>query len=81
MAKIIIESAVNGMNKRAKNPSIPYTTKEIIEDSLATCDAGASMIHYHVLGPEGEWSDDLGDYGAVMRGIRASNRIGARAVL
>jgi 3-keto-5-aminohexanoate cleavage enzyme len=81
MAKIIIESAVNGMNKRARNTRIPYTTGEIIDDALATCDAGASMIHYHVLGPEGEWSDDIGDYGDVIRGIRASNRIGAGAVL
>lgn len=81
MRKVIIESAVNGINKRSLNPNIPYTTAEIIEDSLAACDAGAAMIHYHVLGPEGEWSDDIGDYGAVIRGVRASNRIGARAVL
>jgi uncharacterized protein (DUF849 family) len=81
MGKVIIESAVNGLNKRARNPHIPYTTQEIIDDSLAACDAGASMIHYHVLSPEGEWSDDIGDYGAVIRGIRASNRVGGKAVL
>jgi len=81
MRKVIIESAVNGINKRALNPHIPYTTQEIIDDSLAACDAGASMIHYHVLGPEGEWSDDIGDYGDVMLGIRGSNRIGSGAVL
>jgi 3-keto-5-aminohexanoate cleavage enzyme len=81
MRKVIIEAAVNGLNKRASNPNVPYSTAEIIEDSLATCEAGAAMIHYHVLGPEGEWSDDIGDYGAVIRGIRASNRIGSQAVL
>jgi 3-keto-5-aminohexanoate cleavage enzyme len=81
MAKVIIESAVNGMNKRARNPNIPYTTGEIVADTLAACDAGASMIHYHVLSPEGEWSDDVGDYGEVIRSVRASNRVGGRAVL
>ena len=81
MRKVIIECAVNGNTKRSLNPSTPYTTDETIADSLAACDAGASIIHYHVLGPEGEWSDDIDAYGAVARGIRSSNRIGARALL
>src|SRR5579863_3359878 len=81
MRKVIIECAVNGATKRSLNPSTPYTTSETVADALAACDAGASIIHYHVLGPEGEWSDDIGDYGAVARGVRASNRIGARALL
>lgn len=81
MRKVIIECAVNGACKRSQNPSVPYTTTETIADSLAACDAGASIIHYHVLGPEAEWSDDVDDYGAVIRGIRASNRIGSRALL
>ena len=81
MRKVIIECAVNGACKRSQNPSVPYTTAETIADSLAACDAGASIIHYHVLGPEAEWSDDVDDYGAVIRGIRASNRIGSQALL
>ena len=81
MRKVIIECAVNGGTKRSLNPHTPYTVEETVAAALAACDAGASIIHYHVLGPQGEWSDDIGAYGAVARGIRASNRIGAGALL
>ena len=81
MRKVIIECAVNGATKRALNPSTPYSVDETIADSLAAADAGASIIHYHVLGPQGEWSDDLQAYGDVARGIRSSGRVGAGALL
>lgn len=81
MRKVIIECAVNGATKRSLNPSTPYSVDETVANSLAACDAGASIIHYHVLGPQGEWSDDIDAYGAVARGMRASGRVGAGALL
>jgi 3-keto-5-aminohexanoate cleavage enzyme len=81
MRKVIIECAVNGATKRSANPSTPYSVAETVADSLAASEAGAAIIHYHVLGPQGEWSDDIVDYGAVARGIRASSGIGAGALL
>ena len=81
MRKVIIECAVNGATKRSQNPSTPYSVDEIIADSLAACDAGASIIHFHALGPHGEWSDDIKAYKAITRGIRQSGRAGARALL
>ena len=81
MRKVIIECAVNGATKRSLNPSTPYSVDEIVADSLEACDAAASIIHFHALGPQGEWSDDIEAYKAITRGIRHSGRTGAGALL
>ena len=81
MRRVIIECAVNGATKRSQNPSTPYAVDEIVADCLAASDAGASIIHFHALGPNGEWSDDIEAYKAIIRGIRKSGRYGAKALL
>ena len=53
MAKIMIEAATNGLNKRDLNPHIPYTPQEIADDAVAAVAAGACMIHYHVRDRDG----------------------------
>lgn len=43
----VIEAALNGMTTRERNPHVPRTVDEIVEDGLACLDAGAAIIHNH----------------------------------
>ena len=75
MAKVIIESAINGNAMRKLNPHIPYTPEEIANDAIATCKAGAALIHFHVRDPEtGKWVQDLPYYAEVYRRARAGSK-------
>ncbi|MGH7916637.1 MAG: 3-keto-5-aminohexanoate cleavage protein [Candidatus Binataceae bacterium] len=78
MAKVMIEAAINGAAMRKFNPHIPYTPKEIAQDAIATCRAGAAIIHFHVRDPEnGRWVHDVPYYAEVYRQARA----GCKAML
>ncbi|MGD9893079.1 MAG: 3-keto-5-aminohexanoate cleavage protein, partial [Dehalococcoidia bacterium] len=44
---VIIEAALNGGTSKARNPRVPRTIDEIVEDAFACMDAGASIIHNH----------------------------------
>lgn len=43
----IIEVAVNGVTNKARNPLTPESPQEIAEQSIASIDAGASVVHMH----------------------------------
>ena len=50
MAKIIIEAAINGaVAKKTLNPNFAYSPREIADDAIATCEAGAAIVHFHAL--------------------------------
>ena len=49
MAKVIIEAAINGNAGKKSNPHIPYSPKEIADDAIASCKAGAALIHFHII--------------------------------
>ena len=71
MAKVMIEAAINGNAMRKLNPHIPYSPDEIAADAIATCKAGAALIHFHVRDPEnGKWVQDLPYYSEVYRKAR-----------
>lgn len=71
MAKVMIESAINGNALRNLNPHIPYSPQEIADDAIATCKAGAALIHFHVRNPQtGEWVQDVPYYAEVYRRTR-----------
>jgi 3-keto-5-aminohexanoate cleavage enzyme len=44
---VVIEVAINGIDKKEKNPNIPLSPEEIQIASLACLEAGASIIHAH----------------------------------
>jgi 3-keto-5-aminohexanoate cleavage enzyme len=72
MAKVIIEAAINGNAMRDLNSHIPYSPEEIARDAIATCKAGAAIIHFHVRDPKtGEWVQDVPYYADVYRRARA----------
>jgi 3-keto-5-aminohexanoate cleavage enzyme len=72
MAKVIIEAAINGNATRSSNPHIPYSAKEVADDAIASCKAGAALIHFHIREPEtGKWIHDVPVYAEVYRRARA----------
>jgi uncharacterized protein (DUF849 family) len=72
MAKVMIESAINGIAMKEANPNIGYTPEEIANDAIATCEAGAALIHFHVRKPDGEWCQDVPYYAEVYKRVRAA---------
>lgn len=51
--KVIITSATTGaMHMPWMSPYLPITTEQIVEDSVAAAEAGASIIHLHARDPE-----------------------------
>jgi uncharacterized protein (DUF849 family) len=46
-APVIVEAAVNGTATKARNPNVPTTPAEIVDDVLRCLDAGSSLIHAH----------------------------------
>jgi 3-keto-5-aminohexanoate cleavage enzyme len=70
--QIMIEAAINGNAMRELNPHIPYSPAEIANDAIATCRAGAALIHFHVRDPgTGRWVQDVPYYADVYRRTRA----------
>ena len=61
------------------NPHIGYTPEEIANDAIATCKAGAALIHFHVRKPDGEWCQDVPYYAEVYKRVRSA--LGANAPL
>jgi uncharacterized protein (DUF849 family) len=73
MAKVMIEAAINGNASKKLNPHIGYSPAEIADDAIATCKAGAALIHFHVREPEtGKWVQDLPYYAEVYKRSRAA---------
>jgi 3-keto-5-aminohexanoate cleavage enzyme len=62
MGTIMIEAAINGNASKELNPNIPYSPEEIGHDAIATCRAGAALIHLHVREPDGAWVQTLDYY-------------------
>jgi len=48
---LIIEASLNGQTPKSRNPNVPYTDEEIVEQALACMEAGAAMIHNHTEDP------------------------------
>jgi uncharacterized protein (DUF849 family) len=71
MAKVMIEAAINGNAMRDSNAHIAYSPQEIAADAIATCKAGAALIHPHVRNPlTGEWSHEVAYYAETFRRVR-----------
>src|SRR5271166_5652342 len=71
--QVMIEAAINGNAMRELNPNIAYSPEEIANDAIATCRAGAALIHFHVRDPQtGRWVQDVPYYAEVYRRTRAA---------
>lgn len=69
--KVWLEVALNGSWTRARQPNIPVTADEIVEEALACIDAGASVVHFHAYDPErGRQRDTYEHYAPTIARIR-----------
>ncbi len=66
MRKVMIEAATNGNAMKEQNPNIPYSPEEIAQDAIATCQAGAALIHIHMREPDGTWVQTLDYYARAL---------------
>lgn len=60
---LIIEASLNGQTPRSRNPSVPYSDEEIVDQAVACMAAGAAMIHNHteeaIIGGTGKLDAEL----------------------
>jgi uncharacterized protein (DUF849 family) len=74
MNKTIISCALTGSDDTPRlSPAVPITPKQIADEAIAACEAGASIAHIHVRDPKtGVPSTELSLYREVVSRIRDS---------
>lgn len=67
-----LEVALNGPWSRDRQPGIPVTVDEIVEQGIACVEAGAAIVHVHAYDTAtGRQSDDADLYARIIGGIRS----------
>ncbi len=70
MDKIIIEARINELASKDDNSNVPLVPEEIIADSVACYNEGASVLHYHGRNSDGTPNNSPEIYKEVNSGIR-----------
>jgi len=71
---VVVTVAVTGADvTRENNPNLPYTTQEIAESSIASAQAGATVVHLHVREDDGTPSGRPELFRDVVTRIRAGS--------
>ena len=53
MDKVIISAAIMGaVHTPSMSPYLPITPKQLFDEAVAACEAGAAIVHIHVRDPE-----------------------------
>ena len=87
--KVIITAAITGgIHGKWANPSLPLTAEEQALTALECYEAGASIVHIHVRGDDGQNTPDLNYYGKTVKQIgekcpilrQIGNGIGAQVI-
>ena len=69
--KVIITAAITGgAHGKWTNPNLPITAEEQAQDALECYEAGASVCHIHVRGPDGWATPELKYYDKTVRLIK-----------
>lgn len=69
--KTWLEVSLNGPWTRERQPLIPVTVAQIVEQGITCAQAGASIIHVHAYDENtGKQKDDADTYAAIIEGIR-----------
>ncbi|WP_207540446.1 3-keto-5-aminohexanoate cleavage protein [Sabulicella rubraurantiaca] len=67
-----LECALNGAWTRERQPRIPVTVAEIVEEGAAASAEGAAILHFHAYDETtGEQRDDWQIYARIIEGLRA----------
>lgn len=70
--KVWIEVALNGGWTRGKQPLLPVTRTDLVNEAVACVRAGASVVHLHAYDEvSGRQNDDPAVYEAVIREVKA----------
>ncbi len=71
--KVIITAAITGsIHTPTMSPHLPITPKEIADEAVRACEAGASVCHVHARDPEnGKPSPDLNLFKEIITGIKS----------
>lgn len=70
--KTWLEVSLNGSWGRAKQPRIPLSVEEIVQDGIACAKAGAAIVHVHAYDETtGEQVHDVERYRRIITGIRS----------
>ncbi|MEJ6489610.1 3-keto-5-aminohexanoate cleavage protein [Leucobacter sp. USCH14] len=69
---MLLKAAINGGRPRAEHPAVPQTTAEIVAASIAAVDAGADVVHAHVITADGGQTIDPEAVGEWVRAMRAA---------
>jgi 3-keto-5-aminohexanoate cleavage enzyme len=68
---LIINAALTGMvPRRADNPFVPLSEREIVADAVRAVDAGASILHLHVRNADETPSSELAPNASLFRAVR-----------
>ncbi len=72
MDKLMIEVALNEAVTKEQNPHVPYGRDEVVRETVACAEAGATIIHFHSRDPKtGEDREgDLEAYAETMNAIQ-----------
>jgi uncharacterized protein (DUF849 family) len=68
---VIIEAAINGATRKARNPNVPISEDELVADALACFDAGAAIVHHHLAAVDLSGHDAAAAYLGVWRRVVA----------
>jgi len=67
-----LEVALNGAWTRARQPLIPVSPEEIIEQGIACAKAGAAILHYHAYDPQtGQQTSSVDVNARIIEGIKS----------
>jgi 3-keto-5-aminohexanoate cleavage enzyme len=70
--KTWLEVSLNGPWGRARQPGIPVTVREVVEQGVACVRAGAAIVHVHAYDEStGKPQESAATYAAIIEGIRA----------
>lgn len=70
---MLLKAAINGGRSRNEHPAVPLTIAEIVTASNAVIDAGADVVHAHVIDAEGAQTIHPDWVGEWVRAMRAKN--------
>src|SRR6185295_3779283 len=69
--KTILEVSLNGPWGRGRQPGIPVSVSEIVEQGVACAKAGAAVVHVHAYDEStGKPNEDANIYAAIIQGIQ-----------
>jgi uncharacterized protein (DUF849 family) len=71
--KVILTCAITGSGHTpSMSPHLPYTIEDVVDQSVAAAEAGASIIHLHARDPkDGRPTPDPDVFMAYLRGVKA----------